>query len=61
GMTSRNIVSTSRGLCSCSRTRAQNKFCGLAAVIQARMERGQSAGGRDDVSRETIVILFCLS
>ena len=43
---------SSRGLCSCSSTRAQNKFCGLAAVIQSRMERGQRAVGWDDVSRE---------
>ena len=28
-------------------------------VIQARIEKGQSAGSRDDVSRETIVISFC--
>ena len=33
---------------------AQDKSCGLAAVIQSRIEKGQSAGGRDDVSRETI-------
>ena len=35
---------------------AQDKSCGLTAEIQARMERGQRAGGRDDVSRGTIVI-----
>jgi len=35
---------------------AQDKSCGLAAVIQSRIERGQRAVGRDDVSRETIVI-----
>jgi len=35
---------------------AQDKSCGLAAEIQARIERGQSAVGHDDVSRETIVI-----
>ena len=40
---------------------AQNKFCGLAAVIQSRIEKGQSAGDRDDVSRETIAILFSFS
>ena len=40
---------------------AQNKFCGLAAVIQSRIERRQSRGGRNDVSRETIVISFCFS
>ncbi len=33
---------------------AQDKSCGLTAEIQARMERGQSAVGRDDVSRETV-------
>jgi len=30
-------------------------------AFQARMERGQRAVGRDDVSRETIVISFCFS
>ena len=34
---------------------AQDKSCGLTAEIQARIERGQSRGGRDDVSRETIL------
>ena len=32
---------------------AQDKSCGLAAVIQSRIERGQSAVGRGDVSRGT--------
>ena len=35
---------------------ARDKSRGLAAVIQARIERGQRAVGRNDVSRETIVI-----
>ena len=35
---------------------AQDKSCGLAAVIQARIGRGQSAVGRGIVSRETFFI-----
>ena len=35
--TSRNMKSTSRGLCSCSLTHAQDKSCGLTAEIQARI------------------------
>ena len=35
---------------------ARDKSRGLAAVIQSRIERGQSAVGRDDVSREKFFI-----
>ena len=35
---------------------AQDKSCGLTAVIQARIGRGQSAVGRGIVSRETFFI-----
>ena len=42
--------------------RARSVFVQLKhAVIQSRIEKGQSAGDRDDVSCETIVILFCFS
>ena len=51
----RNMEASSRGLLSCSRN-MRRQVCGLAAVIQARIGRGQSAGGRDDVSRETFSI-----
>ncbi|MBQ5356281.1 MAG: hypothetical protein IIU08_10475 [Clostridia bacterium] len=34
---------------------AQDKSCGLAAVIQSRIERGQCAGFLPNVSRETFV------
>jgi len=40
---------------------ARSKLLGLAAVIQSRIERRQSRGGRNDVSRETIVISVCFS
>ena len=38
---------------------AQNKFCGLRRRFRRALEEGQCAGGRDVVSRETIVISFC--
>ena len=38
---------------------AQNKFCGLRRRFRRALEGGQCAGGRDVVSRETIVISFC--
>ena len=52
-MTSRNMETTSRGLCSCSLTRAQNKFCGLRRKFSRALEKGQCTGDRNEVSRET--------
>ena len=59
-MTSRNMETPSHGLRSCSRN-MRRQVCGLRQRFRRALEEGQSAGGRDDVSRETIVISFCFS
>ena len=51
----RNMETTSRGLCLCSRNMRRINPAASRRRFNRAYKRGQSRGGRDDVSRETIL------